>query len=141
MTDIAKPHIEIDGKPAKKLSDKHLALVRRGAELTRLIKDQKTELDKVNDQLKKDLGPGVSIVVPEEVRVPIAESISQAIGNVDGLKKELGTRKFNLMVTTNTTFKPTAVLLDLASECKDIADCLTEKTSVSVKYLPIKTQK
>lgn len=135
------PHIEQDGNKPRKLSDKHLALARRGAELTRLIKDQQTELKKINDQLKKEIGPGVSIVLPEECRIPIAESVSKAIGDQAGLKGYLGTRKFNLMTTQKVTVSPSATLLELAENSEEVAAFMTDKKSVSVKYLPIKTQK
>lgn len=141
MANTEQPHILNEDGTTKKLSDKHLALARRGAELTRLIKDQKTELDKVNDQLKKEIGPGVSLVLPEECRIPIAESISYSISDAAALKQQLGTRKFNLMVTTAIAYKPDAVLLDMAKDSAEVAEHLSERRSVSVKYLPIKTQK
>ncbi|MGB1238759.1 MAG: hypothetical protein ACPG4U_11155 [Pseudomonadales bacterium] len=135
-----KPHIErADAKP-KKLSDKHLALARRGAELTRLIKDHKTELDTINEQLKKDIGHGVTLVLPEEHRIPIAQSVSHAIDDAAGLKSHLGARKYNLYVKTTVSTKPAPVLLELAESSADVAAFLKQKTSVSVKYLPIKTQ-
>ncbi len=139
-----RPHIEIEGNKPKKLSDKHVALVRRGAELTRLIKDQQTELKKINDQLKKEIGPGVSLVLPEEVRVPISESFTQSINDVDLLRAVLG-RRFNKLVDRSESFKPTAELLSLTLLADDeafaINSCLATRTSQTVKYLPIKTQK
>ncbi|MGI1671963.1 MAG: hypothetical protein K6L74_16795 [Neptuniibacter sp.] len=141
MANTELPHIELGDGKTKKLSDKHLAKVRRGAELTRLIKDQKTELKKINDELSKDLGPGVSIVLPEELRSPIALSVSTSIGDEDALKQHLGTRKFNQVVERKETLKVTYTLLNMAETDEVVDGCLSRRTSVSVKYLPIKTQK
>ncbi|MGH1429786.1 MAG: hypothetical protein ACRBB4_01580 [Neptuniibacter sp.] len=141
MANTDLPHIELADGKTKKLSDKHLAKLRRGAELTRLIKDQQSELKKINDELKKDIGPGVSIVLPEELRSPIAESVSTSIGDADALKDHLGTRRFNQVVNRTETLKPTDTLLNMAETDEVVNQCLNRKTSVSVKYLPIKTQK
>lgn len=141
MANTDLPHVELADGKTKKLSDKHLAQIRRGAELTRLIKDQQTELKKINDGLKKEIGSGVSIVLPEELRSPIAESVSTSIGDVDALKGHLGTRKFNQVVDRKETFKTTDTLLNMAETDEVVEQCLSHKKSVSVKYLPIKTQK
>ncbi len=141
MSNTEQAHIEMADNKTKKLSDKHLAKIRRGAELTRLIKDSQTELKKINDELKKDIGPGVSIVLPGEIRVPILEQPSVSIGDIDALKEHLGTRKFNQVVDRKESFKPTDTLINMAETDATVESCLTRKAPVAVKYLPIKTQK
>lgn len=133
--------IECADGTEKKLSDKHLAMVRRGAELTRLIKDAKKELDDINAQLKKHPGINVSIVLPNEVRVPISESVSMSIKDADALKEHLGTRKFNQLVKTTVSHKPNDKLIDLAESDDSVAEHLSQRTTKTVKYLPIKTAK
>jgi len=141
MSDV--PFIELADGTTKKLTDKQLALVRRGAELTRLLKDQKKELDGINDQLKKSPGVGVSIVLPNEVRVPISEVFTDFIADPDGLKTYLGTRVFNQLVKSTTSYKTTDALLDKAygdDADENVSDYLDKKRSEAVKYLPIKTK-
>lgn len=141
MSVIDKPHIFGSDESTKKLSDKYVAMARRGAELTRIIKDAKAELDTINSQFKSDIGPGVSLVLPNECRIPISESVSRSLEDEAGLKAHLGTRKFNMLVTTTTSYKATPTLLDMAENSGEIAAFFSEKTSMAVKYLPIKTQK
>lgn len=141
MSITEKPHVQGKDGKIKKLSDKHLSLVRRGGELTRLLKDQKVELNKINDELKAAFGPDVSIILPNEFRAPIAESITKSLSDEAGLREHLGTRKFNLLVTTNTSYKPSPTLLEMAEESEEIAEFFSDKTTLAVKYLPIKTQK
>lgn len=136
-----KPHIERADDTTQPLSNKHLSLVRRGAELTRLIKDEKKELDDINNTLKKDIGPGVSIVLPNEVRVPIADQPRVSIADAEGLQKHLGTRQFNKVVAKSVSHKPTDTLFELENDDATISNFLKRVSSVAVKYLPIKTQK
>lgn len=141
MADTDLPHIELADGKTKKLSDNHLAKVRRGAELTRLIKDSQAELKKINEELKSDIGPGVSVILPGEVRSPIMEQPSVSIGDIEALREHLGTRKFNQVVDRKETFKPSDTLINMAESDAAVESCLTRKVSIAVKYLPIKTQK
>ncbi len=136
-----KPHIVIDDKPTASLSTKHLAMVRRGNEITRQMKDLKAELDGINTTLKKDIGPGHTLVLPTECRTPIAESVSQSIKDSAALKAHLGTRKFNRLVACTESFKPTAELLTLAQSDAAVNACLGQRVSVAVKYLAINAKK
>lgn len=136
-----KPHIVTADTPSAKLSAKHLAQVRRGNEITRLMKDLKAELDGINTGLKKEIGPGHTIVLPTECRTPIAESISTSIKDAESLKAHLGTRKFNQLVERSESFKPTAELLGMAQTDEAVNSCLGRRTSVSVKYLAINAKK
>jgi hypothetical protein len=136
-----KPHIEFGDGATKKLTDKQIALVRRGAELTRMLKDHKKELDEINDQLKKDIGPGVSLVLPNEVRVPITAQPRVSITDADGLKNHVGTRLFNKVVAVSISYKPTDGLFELEAQDAFISEFLNRASSVAVKYLPIKTAK
>lgn len=120
----------------KKLKAAHVADARRGHQLTCLMKDYKKELDEINARLKKDFTPGDVLVLPGEVRVPIFESVSNSIGDADGLKEKLGTRQFNKLVKRSETFKPTDDLLAL----EDALPFLKKRISVSVKYLPLDTE-
>lgn len=135
------PHIELADGSTKKLTAAQLAMVRRGAELTRLMKDYKKELDEINTKLKAQPGSGVSIVLPAEVRVPIADTESISIADADGLKQHLGTRKFNQQVTTSVSYKAKADLLESYETDKALQKFFSVKQTTAVKYLPIKTQK
>lgn len=139
------PHIDYGDDCRQAMNKTQQKLVEEGWRIKCELDALQKRLKHLNGQLLEKFGPGVKLVMPGVTSVNLVESSTVSISDVDKLGDSCGSYIEEYMETV-TSYKPTAKLKTIAFDEKHedhdhVTECITIKTSESVKWLAAKPSK